>query len=973
MSGFGRIIGGVVGAFFGGQIGFAIGSAIGGAFDPNPEVKGPRLNDLRVQESQTGSLQTMCFGADLLAGNVIYASAKREESYTEDGGKGGTDVVHYNYYQDIAIGLADAEGMNFVGIRKIKANGTIIYNVSEDADADTLKESQKIASIMKFYSGAEDQMPDPTIEAAKGVGKTPAHRGLCYVMFTNFNITDYNGQTPNFQFELIQVENEPGGVYTVPAINLTEPKWLSTSAGAYPVFDAYEYMFTSAAAAQVRTAFYNINPGAYNDGLEWHTDAPYGGQSAAFRSAGNYWEISYERSSSVAHDGVVFAESSPTRPPGCPAMHVKFTDYARPSSAFDLIRDAAGTNQYRALRATRLTHDLLYSTHQAGLGPVLRADHPDFNNEEFWRQEAQSAGIPANTFELDFGQLCDVVCFDDQIESAIRSSDGVSLSSIVTKICGRAGLSSADLDVSSLTDKVRGYKIANVATARENLNPLMSAFFFDGYCDGSKVRFKKRGSAPVATISYGDLAARTGTDTDVTKLSMTRLMEDEMPQKLTVNFIDFANSFSVGSESASRVTTKSRQQLVVEIPICLTHAAAAKIADITMRTSFVERHKFAFTCSRAYSMIEPTDVVDIESEARDIYRVRITKKDDTAGLIAFEAVSEDIEYTSNAIGGPEIIADDSLRSPGPTSLNILDIPMLQDSDSDAGFYAALSSPSDYWTGALIVSSLAGDNYATTGVSALRSASVGVCETVLGDWKGGAVFDKSSVFEITMSNGDISSKSRNLVLNGANMAVVGKEIIQFMTAELISENKYRISNLLRGVRGTEQHISTHTASEPFVFISTNGIVRVPSNVSSIGTERFYKAISSGQTLSSATAVGFTNYAKALMPLAPVRLGGGFASAVGGDLVINWQRRSRIDAGMRNNVGVPLGETVENYIVEILDNTLVKRSIFTNSPAAVYTELMQIQDFGSAQDEIQIRVYQTSEVVGKGFAASKTYNR
>jgi hypothetical protein len=78
-------------------------------------------------------------------------------------------------------------------------------------------------------------------------------------------------------------------------------------------------------------------------------------------------------------------------------------------------------------------------------------------------------------------------------------------------------------------------------------------------------------------------------------------------------------------------------------------------------------------------------------------------------------------------------------------------------------------------------------------------------------------------------------------------------------------------------------------------------------------------------------------------------------------------------MRNNVGVPLGEASESYIVEILDGSTVKRTIQATATTAVYTEAMQIADFGAAQSDITVRIYQVSEVVGKGFPANKNYKR
>lgn len=52
------------------------------------------------------------------------------------------------------------------------------------------------ADAMRWYSGTETQPVDPLIEAAMGVGETPAYLGRAYLVLENFDITPY-GRIPN--------------------------------------------------------------------------------------------------------------------------------------------------------------------------------------------------------------------------------------------------------------------------------------------------------------------------------------------------------------------------------------------------------------------------------------------------------------------------------------------------------------------------------------------------------------------------------------------------------------------------------------------------------------------------------------------------------------------------------------------------------------------------------------------------------
>ena len=91
---------------------------------------------------------------------------------------------------------------------------------------------------------------------------------------------------------------------------------------------------------------------------------------------------------------------------------------------------------------------------------------------------------------------------------------------------------------------------------------------------------------------------------------------------------------------------------------------------------------------------------------------------------------------------------------------------------------------------------------------------------------------------------------------------------------------------------------------------------------------------------------------------------------GNLTISWVRRSRVDSEWRDGVGIPLGEESEAYDVDILDGGNVVRTIEVTSATASYSSADQTTDFGSAQSSIDVKVYQLSAVVGRGYPAEAT---
>jgi hypothetical protein len=55
---------------------------------------------------------------------------------------------------------------------------------------------------MRVHAGDEAQMPDPLIQAVEGADRTPAYRGLAYVVMERLYITPYGNRLPQLSFEV---------------------------------------------------------------------------------------------------------------------------------------------------------------------------------------------------------------------------------------------------------------------------------------------------------------------------------------------------------------------------------------------------------------------------------------------------------------------------------------------------------------------------------------------------------------------------------------------------------------------------------------------------------------------------------------------------------------------------------------------------------------------------------------------------
>lgn len=188
----------------GAPAGWIVGSLIGSSFAPAQKVQGPRLSDLSVGSSAYGTPIPFVQGSPRLAGQIVYASSKREiATTTRQGGKGGgakQKVTTYSYEVDLLILLTDNLMSN---VTRIWSNGKLIWNKSATADAGTIAASDATPAWARiaFYSGAASQLPDPTYEAAVGTANAPAYRGRGTVFIQSLQLGN-SGQIPNLTFEL---------------------------------------------------------------------------------------------------------------------------------------------------------------------------------------------------------------------------------------------------------------------------------------------------------------------------------------------------------------------------------------------------------------------------------------------------------------------------------------------------------------------------------------------------------------------------------------------------------------------------------------------------------------------------------------------------------------------------------------------------------------------------------------------------
>ncbi|WP_395406314.1 phage tail protein [Pseudoduganella sp. UC29_106] len=280
--------------------------------------------------------------------------------------------------------------------------------------------------------------------------------------------------------------------------------------------------------------------------------------------------------------------------------------------------------------------------------------------------------------------------YDIPYGTPIEPAD-VLLSDIVTDICLRAGLEESDIDVSQLTDLVKGYIVPRQMTARAALEPLQQAYYFDAVESEGKIRFVKRGSSTVTTIPADDRAAHEPGQDMPASLEVLRAFETELPIQCDVEYPDFDADHQIGNQYDRRLTKDTRHRINLQLAIVMNAVKAKEIARTTLYQAW-QNNSFRWTTTRKYSYLEPTDIVSLPTDSAT-YRARITnRRDQPNGIIEWEGAQEAVEVysQSGADGVTPPYSPQSVYVADPTLLELLDIPLLRDEDNDAGFYIAMA-------------------------------------------------------------------------------------------------------------------------------------------------------------------------------------------------------------------------------------------------------------------------------------------
>jgi hypothetical protein len=538
--------------------------------------------------------------------------------------------------------------------------------------------------------------------------------------------------------------------------------------------------------------------------------------------------------------------------------------------------------------------------------------------------------------------------------------EGVPLDRLTMMLAGSVEAHGVVVERPKIGGFVDGYVLERPMSPRDAIDPLAALYGFDAIVGAGRIDFVDRRGAPVREISEDDLVA----GKEMSLVTLTRAQESELPHEIALSYADSENEFQMARVLSRRLEGHSARQSDAQAAVMTHRADAQKLADIWLQDLWIGRETAEFALRPGLAALEPGDVVRLGAAGRGrLFQIeRIA--DGAARQASARAVDPGVYDTParkiarNAVASPKFV--------GPPRVVALDLAIARMTPA-LSYVAAFADP---WPGPLAI--VKGANSAaseTLGVIEKR-ATIGDTLDVLPPGPLGR-FDEGSRVTVRFAAGQLASVDDLAALAGKTaMAIRGAdgawEIFSFARAELVGDKTYRLSRLLRGLGGEEGVAARAAPAGSTVVLLDDALVPLARSVSEIGAPTTYAIGPADRDMADPLYARATVTAtpKALKPFAPTKPR---ARRTAAGIVIDFIRRSRIDADAWEAIEIPLGEASEAYEAEILLPTGT-RTLSAGTPSILYPAAQELSDFGAPQSALSLSLYQMSAVVGRGFPFS-----
>ncbi len=404
-----------------------------------------------------------------------------------------------------------------------------------------------------------------------------------------------------------------------------------------------------------------------------------------------------------------------------------------------------------------------------------------------------------------------------------------------------------------------------------------------------------------------------------------------VPQTITIAHYDPARDYQTGLQRARRPGAGNRSDRI-ELPAAMAAGVAKAIAVRALARAEAGRERREIALDWSALRILPGEVVTI---AGSTGRWRVSRWSLEGMVVMLELVRLDdaaplalAASSGRVLGAPDLVH-------GPTILAAFELPGLDDTLLDAPrlLVAAAGSAAGWRRAALLLSTDGGARWSPAGSTA-APATMGVLASSIATAPA-TLRDLATVIDIDLAHGGMALASADdaALDSGANLALLGDELIQFGCATQISATRWQLSGLLRGRRGTEAAAGAQAIGDRFVLIDADDLLAINVPLAAIGSPVRVMASGVGDIAGPVVADIIPSGAS-VRPPSPVHLR---ARMAGDGLAISWVRRSRTGWRWIDGADAPLAEEAEAYAISIAPVGGIERRFETSEPSLVVADI------------------------------------
>lgn len=526
--------------------------------------------------------------------------------------------------------------------------------------------------------------------------------------------------------------------------------------------------------------------------------------------------------------------------------------------------------------------------------------------------------------------------------------NGATAGDVVQAILADHGLPGADADKADGT--LHGYVIAEPQSARAALEPLADLFGLVASDAGGTLRLASEAAAGEPFVA--DVLVADGE----TVFRAERTPDHHLPTELSVAFHDPLKDHQARTARAVRLGVEGLRQETIAFPGAIEAGAARSLAEDRLRRLWAGRDTVAFDLPPASVGVIPGRAVRLPDHAGEAeFLVEAVEQ----GLLRRVSARRIVRVVPS-VDDPEIPSDAAAATVfGAPAVQFMDLPTPPGSDAaERGLrIAAWAKP---WRSQAIHASPEATGFVRRATAARPARTGELVELLPPGFEGRVVH--SAALVVRLNDGALSSVSRARLLNGANAAAVRSqtgawEVLQFEGAEEVAASVWRLTGLLRGQSGTGDCAAAGAAAGAAFVLLDDAVVPAGLAASEIGLQLRWRVGPSGHDLSAAHCVEeeIAGGVRARMPLSPVHVRG--TRTAGGDWVLSWIRRGRVDADSWDGAEIPLGERDESYRIDIgPPGGPVRRSATAAQTNWIYAAADLAADFTGLPAEAEVAIRQ-----------------